>query len=76
MIRILQILLLLALIWIAWRMLRAFLSSRGGADRRDADRRETPRFEPIARCGKCGTHVPREQLDPAGVCQRCAQRGP
>lgn len=67
MIRILQILLLLALIWIAWRMVRAALAPRSGADRR-----ETPRFEPVGRCAKCGTHVPSEQLDASGHCSRCA----
>lgn len=69
MVRILQILLLLALVWIVWRMVRAWLSPRSGADRREA-----PRFEPTARCAQCGTHVLREQLDSAGRCPRCIPR--
>jgi len=35
-----------------------------------------PKFEPTARCGQCGTHVPRDQLDPAGLCARCRTPGP
>jgi len=64
--RLLQLLLLAALIWIVWRLLRKALGP--GEGRRDAP---PPAFEPTARCAKCGTHVPREQLDPAGLCPRC-----
>lgn len=66
MVRILQVVLILAILWIAWRMLRAWLSPRSGAERR-----EKPRFEATARCVRCGTFVPREQLDAAGRCTRC-----
>ena len=66
MIRILQILLLLALAWIAWRMVRAMLAPRSGSERREA-----PRFTPTARCARCGTFVPRDQLDADGICSSC-----
>jgi len=64
MIRLLLLLLLLAAVAaIAWRLLRSPPGQRpAGAP---------PKFEPTARCARCGTHVPREQLDAAGACARC-----
>ncbi|MBI3171555.1 MAG: hypothetical protein HYZ32_03060 [Hydrocarboniphaga effusa] len=67
MIRILQILLLLALAWTIWRVVKNWLAPR-------PDSRATPEFEPTARCAQCGTHVPRAQLDAAGRCPRCAAK--
>lgn len=67
MIRILQILLLLALAWLIWRVVRNLLAAR-------LDSRATPEFEPAARCIKCDTHVPRTQLDAAGLCARCTTK--
>ena len=64
--RLLQLLLLAALIWMAWRLVRKALgppAAPGAAT--------PPKFEPTARCGQCGTHVPRDQLDAAGLCPRC-----
>jgi hypothetical protein len=63
--RLIQLLLFAALIWIAWRLVRKALAPPA------ADAGATPPFEPTARCAKCGTHVPRAQLDAAGVCPRC-----
>jgi hypothetical protein len=63
MIRLLQLLLLVALGLIVWRLLRRALAPPPA----DA----APRFEPTARCARCGTHVPRDQLDAAGTCARC-----
>jgi len=63
--RLLQLLLLIALAVIVWRLLRKALAPpppTGGEPRE---------FEPTARCTRCGTHVPREQLDAAGLCTRC-----
>jgi hypothetical protein len=57
-------LLLLALAYVAWRLLQRALAAPREA--------EPPRFEPTARCARCGTHVPRAQLDAAGLCTRCA----
>jgi len=66
--RLLQLLLLAALIWLAWRLVRKALAGPGRA----AD--APPEFEPTARCGRCGTHVPRPQLDAAGLCPRCLEK--
>ena len=60
--RLLLLLLLVALAVIVWRMVRGALTPAAG---------EAPKFEPTARCGKCGTHVPRDQLDAGGTCARC-----
>jgi hypothetical protein len=65
--RLLALLLLLALAYVAWRLLQRAL-----AKPREP---EPPRFEPTARCTRCGTHVPHAQLDAAGLCTRCATPG-
>jgi hypothetical protein len=59
--RLLFFLLLLALAYFAWRVLRRAVPPP------DAP----PSFEPTARCAKCGTHVPRADVDAAGLCPRC-----
>lgn len=64
--RLLQLLLLAALIWLAWRVLRKALAPP--ATPRDDT---PPQFEPTARCAQCGTHVPRAELNAAGMCARC-----
>jgi predicted Zn-ribbon and HTH transcriptional regulator len=69
MIRLLQILLLIALAYVAWRLVRNALAARAGT----ADR-EPQRFAPTARCARCGTYVPREQLDASGACPKCLPR--
>ena len=62
--RLLLLLLLVALAYIAWRVVRNALAPPASAA-------EPPKFEPTGRCVKCGTHVPRDQLDAAGHCARC-----
>jgi len=62
--RLLLFLLLIALAYIVWRTLRNALAPPASAA-------APPKFEPTGRCAKCGTHVPREQLDAAGHCARC-----
>jgi uncharacterized protein len=63
--RLVQLLLLIALAVIVWRLVRRALA-------RPAPPGEAaPRFEPMARCNRCGTHVPSAQLDAAGACARC-----
>lgn len=64
--RLLQLLLLAALVWVVWRLLRKALAPRPGAGG-DAP----PRFEPTARCARCDTHVPRDELGADGLCPRC-----
>ena len=69
MIRLLQLALLIALAYMAWQLVRKALAPRpGGAGG------EPPRFEPTAQCARCGTYVPREQLDASGACPRCLTR--
>jgi hypothetical protein len=63
--RLIQLLLLVALALIVWRLLRNALAPPAPGPG------ETPKFEPTARCARCGTHVPREQLDAAGLCTSC-----
>lgn len=65
--RLLQLLLLAALAWVLWRLVRKALAPRPGADAGAPP----ARFEPTARCPQCGTHVPREQLGTEGLCPRC-----
>ena len=62
--RLLLLLLLVALALFAWRLARRALAAPPAED--------APKFEPTARCARCGTHVPRAQLDAAGLCARCA----
>jgi hypothetical protein len=64
--RLLQLLLLIALAYVAWRLVRKALAPPAAPG--DA---APPQFEPTARCTKCGTHVPRAELDAAGTCSRC-----
>jgi hypothetical protein len=64
MMRVLQVILLLALAWVVWRLVRRALAP-------PPNRTEPPEFEPTARCAQCGTHVPRTQLDAHGVCRHC-----
>ena len=62
--RLVQLLLLIALAVIVWRLLRRALAKPPARD-------EKPSFEPTGRCARCGTHVPRAELDAAGACARC-----
>jgi hypothetical protein len=63
-----RLLLLIGLAAIVWRLVRNALAPPSSAGPHpDA----APGFEPTARCARCGTHVPRTQLDPAGLCPRC-----
>lgn len=62
--RFVQLLLLIVLAYIAWRLLRRALAppQKSGEPQQ--------RFEPTVRCTRCGTHVPAAEID-AGVCARC-----
>jgi len=69
--RLLQLLLLVALALVVWRLVRKALAPPPSGDG------EPPRFEPTGRCAASGTHVPRAELDAAGRCPRCrAAKGP
>jgi hypothetical protein len=63
-----RLLLIGAGIWIVWRILRGF--------RIHVERVQTPppeRYEAMARCAKCGTHLPAAALSKSGLCGRCAE---
>ena len=71
MIRIIQLLLLIALILIIWNLARRLLSPPPSGD---GGREDSPQFKPTQRCARCGTHVPRDQIDTAGQCLTCAAK--
>jgi hypothetical protein len=60
-----RLLLLIALALAVWHFARRMLAPPPAGDG------NPPRFEPTGRCAKCGTHVPRAELDAAGQCPRC-----
>jgi hypothetical protein len=65
-----RLLLLIGLAAVVWRLVRNALApppASGAA----SGARDAQGFEATGRCAKCGTHVPRAQLDAAGICQRC-----
>jgi hypothetical protein len=67
MVRLLQILLLIALaLWIA-RTVREMLAPPRRPDP------APPAFEPMARCARCAVHVPAVRLDARGLCPDCAR---
>jgi uncharacterized protein len=65
-----RILLILAAIWIVWRLLRGL--------RIQIERAQPPaqppaeNFEPMARCARCGVHLPANALSANGRCGKCA----
>lgn len=64
MIRLLQLLLLLALGAILWRLLKRWLLAPPEAG-------DAPRVVQAGRCPQCGTHVPQAELGSDGRCMRC-----
>lgn len=65
-----RLLLLAAAAWVVWRLWRAVRA-------RLAPPPEPPpgadRFEPMARCRRCGTHLPVASLTRSGHCIKCAE---
>ncbi|HUR40626.1 MAG TPA: hypothetical protein VM240_05605 [Verrucomicrobiae bacterium] len=61
--RLLQLILLVALAVLVWRVVRKALAPPAAPP-------PTP-FQPMARCAGCGTHVPAAELDSSGQCPRC-----
>jgi hypothetical protein len=63
-----RLLLIAAAVWVVWRLLRGV--------RVHVERVQPPppeRFEPMARCAKCGTHLPASSLSKSGTCGRCSE---
>ena len=67
--RLFQLLILIGLAAVVWRLVRNALGGPGPGPAQGPG--EAPQYEPTGRCAKCGTHVPRAQLDPSGLCPRC-----
>lgn len=65
---LLRLLLLVAAAWLIWqvaRQVRRQLSQRPPEIEND--------FEPMARCARCGTHLPAKSLNSNGLCGRCSE---
>jgi hypothetical protein len=63
-----RLLLLAAAAWIVWRLLRGV--------RVHVERVQPPppeRYEAMAPCAKCGTHLPASALSKSGLCGRCSE---
>lgn len=62
-----RLLLIAAAVYIVWRLLRGV--------RINVERVQPPqqRYEPMARCAKCGTHLPAAALSRSGLCGHCAE---
>ncbi|MBX6420726.1 MAG: hypothetical protein QJR02_11550 [Sinobacteraceae bacterium] len=67
-----RLLILAAIAWFVWRVLRSW-----NADALPP-RRRTPRdpqdYERMARCLRCGVFVPRDRLSENGRCGECERR--
>jgi hypothetical protein len=64
-----RLLLLAGLVWLVWKVLKSW--------RVEVIRREPPapeRFEPMARCARCGLHLPAQSLSVDGRCGACSRR--
>ena len=66
----LRLLLLVVAGFIVWQLARYAVKALRGPETPPPGE---PRFEPMARCPRCGAHVPRQQLDAQGECQRCRE---
>ncbi|MEQ1439631.1 PP0621 family protein [Fontimonas sp. SYSU GA230001] len=64
---LLRLLILVAAVWLVWRIVRQV--------RQQLPRQSPPAdlYEPMARCAKCGTHLPAKSLNSAGLCGRCSE---
>ena len=63
-----RLLLIAAAVFIVWRLLRGL--------RIHVERVQPPapeRYEPMAQCAKCGTHLPAAALSKSGCCGRCTE---
>jgi hypothetical protein len=67
-----RLLLLLALVWIVWRLLAPRLRA---ASRRPVqpDIARPENYEPMSQCAKCGTYLPAKALSREGRCGRCGE---
>lgn len=64
-----KLLLLGAALWIVWRILRGL---RIQVSRIEPRPQPPESFEPMARCARCGVHLPAAALSAQGLCGKCA----
>lgn len=66
-----KLILIAAAVWIVWRLLqgvRVHISRIQPPPPPPAK----PEFEPMARCEKCGVHLPASAISAGGLCGKCA----
>jgi uncharacterized paraquat-inducible protein A len=62
-----RLLILAAIAWFAWRIVRSW-----NAEALPPRRRRAPQdYERLARCLRCGVFVPRDDLNEDGQCHEC-----
>ena len=66
---ILRLLLLLAAVWLVWRVVRQIRAQLARQDPAPP----TDVYEPMARCAGCGTYLPVKSLNSGGLCGRCSE---
>lgn len=64
----LRLLLLAIAGYLIWSLLRYAMAALRGPDE---PRSDEPPYKPMARCARCGAHVPQDQLNAEGECTRC-----
>ena len=67
-----RLLLLLATVWLVWRLYKSARARLGQGQAPTPVAGAPEQFEPMARCATCGTHLPAKVLSPDGRCGRCA----
>lgn len=65
---ILRLLIIMAAAWLVWRIVKQV---RGQLPPRNPPTGDL--YEPMARCTKCGIHLPAKALNSAGLCGRCSE---
>lgn len=65
----LRLLLVIVAGFMVWRLVRYALKALQAPDQPPPP--AEPPFEPMARCPRCGAHVPQAQLGAEGECKRC-----
>lgn len=65
---ILRLLIIVAAAWLVWRIVKQVRSQLPRQNPPPGDL-----YEPMARCAKCGTHLPAKALNSAGLCGRCGE---
>jgi hypothetical protein len=64
-----RLLLLAAALWVVWRLWRAVQARLAPPPAPGGDEN----FEPMARCQRCGAHLPVASLTRSGHCIKCAE---